>query len=103
MTLKIENEMRKQIAKFLPTAMRKALASYKRFIKNKGYAGIENFRRDHDACKLALSHIKLLIELAQWADLMPAEDQNDVLAKLIEEGRRQVDEYESKISTADER
>ncbi len=74
----LEEGMRKEIARFLPTAMRKTIQSYIRFSqereKDKDSHGCpKGFKDHHDACKIAVAHMKLLIELAKWADL-PTEE-----------------------------
>nr|BDD44021.1 hypothetical protein 14 [Alphaproteobacteria bacterium] len=69
----LEEKTRRDIAAFLPEAIETALESYRVFsmeqaTKDEDSSSAE-FKRHHDACKVAIAHIKLLIELAKWADL----------------------------------
>ncbi len=77
---KIEEKTREQIATFLPEALNKALSSYQDFASghNTGSQKTKTddvpqdakaFKDHHDACKVAIAHIQLLIKLAEWANL----------------------------------
>lgn len=75
----IDDRTREHIAAFLPDAVEKAINSYLKFAK-KGVKTNEDdetepsdFKSHHDACKVAIAHIELLLKLAQWADI-PEED-----------------------------
>lgn len=75
---KIEEGMREQIAAFLPKALKTATKSYLKFSQEAERDDNENttaktFKEHHDACKVAIAHINLLIELAKWADI-PTEE-----------------------------
>ena len=95
MTQKIEMRTRKDIAKFLPKAIKIALASYRLFSVKTLKKDSAEFKKHHDACKVAISHIQLLIKLAQWADLPDPsiEDENGhkVLLELIENAKSEMD------------
>jgi hypothetical protein len=79
MTERIEEATRKQVAEFLPRAIEKALGSYYDYLENppepkpnkKGEIQSETsfFKEYHAAGKVAISHIKLLLDMARWADL----------------------------------
>lgn len=105
---KIENKMRRSIAATLPHAMRIAVNSYKRFSEGekRAWEALTNeekektsrakaFKEHHDACKVAIAHIKLLIELAQWADIsmadMKEELHNSELAGLLVQVQQEMD------------
>ena len=64
---------RKQIAEFLPEALNTAIASYQLFSEDEDSEKLKQeptkFKAHHDACKVAIAHIQLLIKLAEWADL----------------------------------
>lgn len=94
----IEQKMRTQIASFLPSALRTAMDSYKAFSVANAYEGAKEFKTHHDACKVAIAHIDLLIKLAQWADLPdPAiedEVQHSMLSQLIENARCELSGYD---------
>lgn len=84
---KIESRTRDDIAAFLPKAIRSALQSYQGFSEeqstNPKQSDAKNFKDHHDACKVAIAHIELLIKLAQWADLPPPElDDENAQAKM---------------------
>lgn len=79
MTERIEEATRKQVAEFLPRAIEKALGSYYDYLEKPPDAPLDKngnkpsdtstFKEYHTAGKVALSHIKLLLDLARWADL----------------------------------
>ena len=99
MTTQIEDESREQIAGFLPEAIRKALTSYKKFMEEeKVEIKAKDFKEHHSACKVAISHIDLLLKLARWADLPDAtvQGQNDqvVLLAALTEAKKELKEYE---------
>lgn len=95
----IENLTREQIAKFLPDAMERALGSYKEFISSAASVDeSKNFKAQNDAGKVAIAHIRLLVELAKWADL-PEESgavSQDKLAELIQSAKGEVNAFEGK-------
>tara|TARA_R110001592_G_scaffold27763_21_gene102864 strand:- start:5556 stop:5882 length:327 start_codon:yes stop_codon:yes gene_type:complete len=72
----IEARTRGDIAEFLPHAIQTALESYKSFSSQDVPEAPKDFKAHHDACKVAIAHIELLIKLAKLADL-PASDSND--------------------------
>ena len=87
----IEVRSREAIAKFLPAAIESALASYEQFsfdqsTKNETPQS-KDFKAHHDACKVAIAHIELLIKLAKWADLpdpkLKNADKQAMLASII--------------------
>lgn len=96
---KIEVRTRRSIAEFLPTAIQTALVSYRRFSEEEATApediNARDFKAHHDACKVAIAHIELLIKLARWADLPDpeVEDSNHqaLLQSLIETAEEELD------------
>ena len=98
MSTKIEDASRAQIAEFLPDAIRSALTSYQKFSNKKVSDEEKEFKDHHNACKVAISHIDLLLKLARWADL-PDDDLSDknnqrVLVASIEEAENELKGYE---------
>lgn len=98
MSTKIEDASRAQIAEFLPDAIRSALTSYQKFSNKKVSDEEKEFKDHHNACKVAISHIDLLLKLARWADL-PDDDLADknnqrVLVAAIEEAENELKGYE---------
>jgi hypothetical protein len=92
MTQKIEEQSRRQIAEFLPETIQKALSSYQKFMK-KEHDDAKNFKAHHDACKVAIAHIQLLIELANWADLLAKDDDNaeyEALADMLLKAKTEI-------------
>jgi len=90
---KIEQGMRQDIAEFLPNAMKTTIQSYLAFSEEEATTPEsektpKEFKDHHDACKVCIAHIKLLIELANWADIPPpeleGEIENAVLQSIIE-------------------
>lgn len=67
---RIEDKTRESIAAFLPDILDKALVSYAAFAES-DMPGTEakDFTAHHNACKVAIAHIELLIKLARWADM----------------------------------
>lgn len=76
----LETGMRERIANFLPRALETALLSYHEFSEEQATAPdtgdetakeekVKSFKAHHDACKVAIAHIELLVKLARWADL----------------------------------
>lgn len=90
----IESGMRDRIAEFLPCALEKAIGSYETFM-DREHEKAGEFKTHHDACKVALAHIELLVKLARWADLpdpqVEDEDRQRVLADMIEAARGELD------------
>ncbi len=96
----IEARTRKDIAAFLPHAIQTALQSYQDFSEEQATdpktSKAKQFKDHHDACKVAIAHIELLIKLARWADLPDPTVENEVqqalLQSLIEKGRSELGE-----------
>ena len=94
---KVEARSRKDIADFLPRAIERAIKSYDDFSKKEKSEQAKNFKEHHDACKVAVAHIELLIKLAKWADLpdpdMEAEMSQNNLAAMILSARAEMNEH----------
>jgi len=89
----IEDYTRLQIAEFLPDALEAALDSYKEFFGMPATEVPKEFKERHDASKVAVAHIQLLIKLAKWADL--PEDQSEELNKVDQDKLREMIENAS--------
>ena len=93
----IEGGMRTRIAEFLPQAFAKALVSYQLFLDEGAHEDAKDFKAHHDACKVAVAHIELLIKLAQWADLPDEteadEAQQKALAALIKNAKTELGKH----------
>ncbi|MGH1398519.1 MAG: hypothetical protein ACRBCT_04820 [Alphaproteobacteria bacterium] len=98
----IDDQTRNHIAAFLPDAVKTAIESYKAFAeeqatkptqpKPEGDEASETpepseeakkFKSHHDACKVAIAHIELLLKLAQWAEIPEEEITQADLAETI--------------------
>lgn len=104
MSTNIEDQSRSQIAEFLPESIRKALTSYKNFMEEKNENDTAKvFKEHHLACKVAVSHIDLLLKLARWADLpaLDVQNQNDraVLQAALCEAEKELRGYEDNATT----
>ena len=94
----IEVRSREAIAEFLPRAIESALFSYEQFSLDHSTSNeslqSKDFKAHHDACKVAIAHIELLIKLAQWADLpdpkLEDEDKQRLLQNLIESSKTEL-------------
>lgn len=99
--IKIEEKMRERIRTFLPNAMTRALISYRDFSrKQQGKTtggnenAVKNFKAHHEACKVAIAHVELLLKLARWADLDTPELNDVVLAAIITNAQEEVDKLD---------
>lgn len=104
MNISIQDQSREQIAEFLPEAIRTAMNSYQEFSSKKMNDKEKDFKEHHTACKVAISHIDLLLKLARWADL-PDEDIEDknqqmVLVAALAEAEKELKCYEN-LTTED--
>ena len=92
-----EAEMRARISRFLPKALETAMASYRAFSRQKISDDPIAFKKHHDACKVSVAHIELLIKLARWAKL-PDDNLNDKQAqkemhKLMQSAQGEIDSF----------
>jgi len=99
----IKDDTRQRIAEFLPGAIAAALKSYRDFL-HAGPADLEDgqegdpakhFKNHHDACKVAIAHIELLIKLgkaveAHAEDLEYAKRQQ--LHEMVEKAQKEIEE-----------
>ncbi len=102
MNQKIEETTRSQIAEFLPDAIARALTSYQQFSEQDASDKAREFTAHHNACKVAIAHIELLIKLARWADLPgEGEDTNDkaILSAMMATAEEELDNYNAKAGT----
>ncbi len=101
----IDKGTRERIAKFLPKALETALSSYRNFSRAKPESGAEHFKKHHDACKVALAHIELLLKLAGRLHLPDSEITDEItqqqLMEIIESGKGTVSSFESEEQQED--
>ena len=61
---------KEQVREFLPGAVQKACASYQEFMqKEVASQDAKDFSAHHNACKVAIAHVNLLLKLAEWAEM----------------------------------
>lgn len=98
----IKQMTRQHIAEVLPDALWRALDSYHAFMRDSKMPDEPGeFSKHHNAAKTAISHIQLLLKLAEWAELPEAEGDtgnahNTELAQAIREARRDVQKQNSR-------
>jgi len=82
MNKKIPLKDSNDVVKSVMQAIRTAIGSYKRFAlmedchKTEEECAVKKFKNHHDACKVAIAHIKLLIELMKSVDVQDRELEN---------------------------
>ena len=92
----IKQMTRRHVAEFLPDALRRALESYHAFMRDRQMPDEPgDFSKHHNAAKAAISHIQLLLKLAQWAELPEATENNSAngdseTAKTIQDARQEI-------------
>ena len=69
---------RDQMLEFLPPALEIAFASYREFAAKSQSEDAAGFKKHHDACKAAISHIELLLKLAKSTDLNDKNHSEDI-------------------------
>ncbi|MCB9988647.1 MAG: hypothetical protein H6868_04835 [Rhodospirillales bacterium] len=96
MTDTISDATRAQIAEFLPRALGTAIASYELFFDRQPEEKEDpkDFKAHHDACKVAIAHIELLIKLAKWAEVPEncAGDEQAMLIALLAQAQAEIDQ-----------
>lgn len=95
---KVTRAMRQEIASLIPKIVKKAFRSYETFmVTPPDVEEAKKFTAHYTACKLALSHLEMLIKLLEQltAHLEKAERESD-LALLLERAQKDVDTYKNK-------
>lgn len=102
MTNDMTGDARERVAIFLPDALARALNSYHAFSGENVPTDIKAFKEYHNACKVAIAHIDLLIKLARWADLPSADDGHDDLAAMVKNAESELADYHEKFGDDDD-
>lgn len=92
MSKNIDSKTRRQIADFLPSAISKTLQSYEGFILSEEVGDAKEFTAHHNACKVAISHLELLLKLASWAEI-PTSEGDQYLSHILNEAQKRVSEH----------
>lgn len=71
MAKKIEEATRQKVAKLIPIIADKAIRSYQDMVNTGGQNFMlnNNQKAYYEACKAAVSHLQLLLKLAEWAEV----------------------------------
>lgn len=96
----LDEQMRRRVKRFLPQALERVIASHKANTPNHPYNPDKKknepleVKRQHDACKSALSHMQLLMVFAQDLEKQPdqssGENEKEELAKMIETAKAEI-------------
>lgn len=90
---KIDEQTRLYLEAFLPDALSNALESYQKFAaEEKKHETAKDFLEHHNACKVAISHVELLLKLTKRIE--GSMQQNQDLEKMIEQAKRNILEHE---------
>lgn len=85
-----------QIAEFLPGALDKAMNSYQSFMERENSEEDEEqkltFKQHHEAAKVALAHIELLMKLAERAGLDVDDNRAEDIMRMIGNAQIEVNE-----------
>lgn len=98
----IKDYAREQIAKALPGFMKNVLDSYKQFSSMPATENSKEFKERHDASKVAVGHIQLLMKLAALVDCaedksqQDKQDKNIRLREMIENATLEIKKYSDK-------
>lgn len=94
----IEARTRQQLAVFLPSAITKALATYRELTNIAINKDAAEYKKHQEACKVAVAHIHLLVKLARdvaslgGADDPKKETDDSMLQTLIENAQKELKE-----------
>lgn len=99
MTETIQNLTREQIKEFLPGTLQKALSSYRQFVEKEDFAIDQDFSKHHTACKVAISHIELLIKLGRLAY---TNEEKEMDASLFDAAQKDVESFYNSMSAHDD-
>ena len=102
MSENLDEESRRKIAQFLPEALETAIESYHAFSKftaeqDDKKSPAKEFYDHHNACKVAIAHIDLLLKLAKYAhlpddDVLPDNEMRH-LVTLLESAQEEHNDY----------
>ena len=116
MTVKIEEATRKQVAVFVPELIEMTLQSYRDFMnggpddppsedmetgKARPKSASKVFAEHHNAGKVALTHLELLLKLASLMNV--TSEATKEAGIFVQTGRNEVDEYRLKKAAGEEK
>ena len=79
---------RSAIARLIPDAMERAVASYRSFVARDIPLEAKEFKDHHTAGRTALAHLEALLRLARWTALPEQGDGEDDLDAVLTEASR---------------
>jgi hypothetical protein len=85
--------LKSEVRAHLPSALREALAAYRRFSEGTAPENAKAFTAYQQACRAALAHVQVLLNLAALAapaTMADADDSDDDLLRLIEAAKAAV-------------
>lgn len=90
----VTKETQLYLEKFLPSALSKAMQSYENFSKQeKNYLDDDIFLEHHKACKVAISHVELLLKLAKSIE-KPTQT-NPYLEDMIKQAKENIKKHKN--------
>lgn len=106
MSVELEEATCKQVAEFLPKAIKKAFDSYYEYMESdwraeEGKSFSKLFADHHAACKAALAHIDLLLKLGKMADVETRADHTH-LALLRHTARVEANDFRAGVVPVNE-
>lgn len=95
----IQARTRQQLVAFLPSAITKALATYRELTRLHIEDDASEYKKHQDACKIAVGHIHLLLKLARDVSTLetgsaPQGHDDNMLQNLIENAQKELKEIE---------
>lgn len=92
---KIDEATRLYLEAFLPDALSNALESYQKFSEQeKEHEKAKDFQDYHNACKVAIAHVELLLKLAKQSEISAGCNKHDQeLAKMLSQAEAQVKQH----------
>ena len=95
--INIEKSTRIYLEAFLPDALSNALESYQKFsTEEQEHQNAKDFSEHHNACKVAIAHVELLLKLAKTIGMTKEKnkEQNQELSKMLSLAEKNVLEHE---------
>ncbi len=96
----IQLRMRTTLLRYLPAAFDKTLSAYKKFSSQPQDQEASEFKKHHDACKIALSHVQELIKIAEKIRVLNSESlkkeqaiDEAMLQTLIENAQKELNSH----------
>ena len=92
----LEDKTRLKIAEFLPGAIEQVLKSYRDFLASEVFTKTEDFKKNHEACKAAITHVELIIKLTERINQNGSEEPSEDLHAMLESAYAELEKSEEK-------